>query len=75
MNMYLIAMFALWSLIAWLVLGWPRQPNAVRTWLPRAFLAASFACFVMATFLQGRYSEDITLFIYPNPYIIRQPGA
>jgi len=68
--MFPLSMFVLWSLVCWLVFGWGGLPSAVRTWLTRAFLAAGLLCFAVAPLLNGRYSEDVKLFIFPNPYVV-----
>ena len=63
-------MFALWSLVAWLILGWSRHPEVTRTWVTRTTLSLGLGCLAVAPFLSGSSSEDITLFIFPNAYVV-----
>ena len=70
LTLYLLALFTLWSAICWFVFRWTRLPVAFRDWISRGLLAAALACFALAPFLQGRYSQDVTLFVYPNPHVV-----
>jgi len=67
--MGLLIAFAFWSLVAWVVFGWAKLPQAAQTWIPRVLLFTGLLGFAAAPFLQGRYSEEVALFIAgPNRY-------
>ena len=67
--MLLILGFSLWSLVAWVVLGWRHHPQVLRTWIARGLLTGVFISLVVAPFLDGQYSRQAILFIAgPNAY-------
>jgi hypothetical protein len=68
--MNLILMFALWSLVAWVVLAWPRHADATRRTIRLTLLGLGLTCLAVAPSLSGSSSEDVTLFIFPNAYVV-----